>query len=192
MPARARSRPPGAGTGTEFVFTTVLMPEVNEPAPLAGGVTLISSVCVMVKGEGKSDTLPLVMFDCDEDWSVVVPAIVVDPATEILPPAKVPLASLVKVAGEPAFVCVKSGLVMMISKPCVPVAVVERFNAVESEIELPTTLRPTVPKIVKSVVVIVGIDAPGGEITPKLAIWGVPVGVKKVWPPDVVIVPSTT
>jgi hypothetical protein len=197
-PTRARARPPGAGVavGAELVLTTVLMPEVNELAPEEAGETLINNVCVIVKGEGKFETLPFVIFVGEFDCGVVVPAIVVDPATETVPPAKVPLASFVKVAGAPALVCIRSGSVTITSNPCVPVSVGERerVRAVESEIELPTIFNPMVPKTLKLFVVREGeIDAPGGEIVPRsidAVEPGVPLGVKVATPPDVVIVPS--
>ena len=136
--------------------------------------------------------MPFVTLLDEVDCGEVTPAIVVEPDTEMVPPAKVPLASLVNVAGAPALVCVKSGLVTTICNPCVAVAVVEIFKAEESEIELPTTFNPTVPKTVKSGVVMFGIIPPGGEIAPKSKVTAVPVAVKTDEPPTVVIVPSWT
>jgi hypothetical protein len=180
--------------GTELVFTTVLIPDVNELAPEEAGLTLIISVCVIVNGEGRLETFPFVIFVGEFDCGVVVPAIVVEPATVTVPPANVPLASLVNVAGDSALDCFKSGSVTMTSSPAVPVAEEDNVRAVDSEIELPTMFNPIVPKTLKLFVVSAGeIEAPGGATVPKSTIAvepGAPLGVNVATPPDVVIVPS--
>lgn len=174
-PTRANTNPPGAGTGTALVFTSVLEVAVNVVAVFTG-TTLIVSVWTIENGFGRLATLPFVIGPLPEDVDdgrVVTPLIVDVPETVTLPPPFSPLdapASFKKAAVEPAELFGNPDAVRVMSNPSVVLPtgkfeVIPKPKEVESDTAFAagSTPKVTEPPIVK--LLVVSVEPPLGRFS---------------------------